>query len=261
MLPTKWLRIPSWRSVAAVFRWELFRSLHAGWGEISRGMGLMAMAGILVSLEPVLGRNYLELLLPGLAAALLLHPLLRAGSVFAGEVVLPRRWRTLPLPLPWFGLVGFLPRLLVNLLGLLLFLSFFAGGGYAVPFLVHPLFWLGWILLIPGALGWGLIITTLALLADRTSSLRWGFRRLFEWIGAVFVPAASLPASVYPLHYAIPHAYLAGVGRGLRGGTEGLGSLLLGGGGVGLLLLLAGVGFYLVVLDRHVQRGRFDPPV
>ncbi len=261
MLPGKWLRIPSWRGVAAVFRWELIRNLHAGWGEVSRGVGLLAVAGILVGLEPILGRDYLELLLPGLTAALLLHPPLRAGSVFAGEEVLPRRWRTLPVPLPWFGLVGFLPRLIVNLLGVLLFLGFFLGSGYSVPFFHHPLFWLGWVLLLPGTLGWGLIVTGLSLLADRTSTLRWGFRRLFEWLGAVFVPAASLPALLHPLHYAVPHAYLAGVGRALQGGSEGLGVVLLTGFGVSLALLLLGAAFYLVVLDRYVQRGRFDSPV
>lgn len=261
MLPTKWLQIPSWRSVAAILRWEVLRRFHAGWSEASRGLGLAAIAGILVTLEPILGRQYVATLLPGVAAALLLHPVLRAGGGFTGEFDLPRRWRTLPVPLPWFGLAGFLPRLAVNLMGTLLLLGFFAGRGYSVSFVVHPLYGLTWLLLIPGALGWGLAISSLSMLTGSVSSIRWGFRRVLEWVGAVFVPAASLPSVLYGLHHAVPHAYLVAAGRGLQGGREALTGTLLIGAATSLVALTVGTLMFVVVLDRHVQAGRFDPPV
>lgn len=261
MFPTKWLQIPSWRSVAAVFRWEMIRHVHAIWGEVARAVGLVALAGILLAVEPLVGRDYVRVLLPGLTAALLLHPVLSAGKLFTRESLFPRRWRTLPVPLPWFGLAGFFPRLALNLLGTVVFLGIFRWSGYGVVYMMHPLFWVGWFLLVPGALGWGLIVTSLALLTGQGTSLRWGTRRLFEWVGAVFVPASALPVFVLPFHYLVPHGYLAELGRTLGGGTNrSVLKALVGGAGIGLLVLVAGGCCFAYVLHRYVQTGRFDHP-
>jgi ABC-type multidrug transport system permease subunit len=245
----------SWR---VLLEWEFLRTLNRGWQVFARLIVLGILLVLIVLLEDVIGENYFSVLLPGLATIFLLHPFLYCGSQLSSRFELPFAWRSTPVNLMFFVYAGVVPEFLVSFIGFIIFFIILAILGVVPLFFTAPLYWIIFLALIPGAIGWGLILHAIELMAETDGSVAFAGRRLIELLGVVFILPAWLPTWIYPLHYLFPHSYLAQFGRGVWL-SESFAPLYYSAGvAIGFVLLAAGMTIFSLVLDITVQRGGFD---
>ena len=245
------------RRLKLLLRYEFLKTMNRSWFVFSRLVGLLAIAGIILTIPRGTAGDYIELLLPGLATVFLLHPFLKAGKVFAESYSLPTSWRDLPVPQQLFVFCGLPGELVLNLGGLLIFFLLMTAGGYSTAFLVNPYYWLFYFSLLPGALGWGLVLNSLGLLVEEEKIAPAG-RRVIEWLGGVFVLADWLPTGLYQLSFIFPHSYLAGLGRELVRNQQPGSLFYPAGAAVSFTVLLVGVVVFQLVLERALQDGKID---
>ncbi len=205
--PTQWR---SW------LEWELQGLLDRGWIELSRLVGLLAITGIFISFftsggDPAV-QEIVKSITVGFCTLLLLHPFLKTGEALATNRI-PSAWFLAPLFSYLFVFSGVLRNWLLNLGALVLFSVMLSMAGIRFTFLFSPYYWVLFLILVPGAVGCGLLVHSFQLFVESPGSIRWGISRLFEFFGGVFIRPAWLPVWLYPLHYLIPHSYLSELGR------------------------------------------------
>lgn len=251
-LPTL-TRLKSWLD------WELQGLLNRGWSELTRLFGLFAIAGVFITAAGASGtpeaRQLVQTVVTGFVGLLLLHPFLRCGEMFTTDRI-PRGWFSTPKFPRLLIFSGVARTWLLNFCGLLIFVFLLTPANFSFSFLLSPYFWLLFLLLVPGAVGCGLLIHGFQLFVETSGSVRWGVSRLIEFLGGVFVRPAWLVFWLYPVHFLVPHSYLTELGRTLnRNQSFELNYYLLG-VGVSLGLCLLGTVIFFRVLDDYVQSGR-----
>ncbi len=240
-----------------LLRYEFLKITNRSWAIFFKLVGLLVIAGIILSIPAEIGGQYIEILLPGLATVFLLHPFLHAGKVYTGGFKLPASWRSIPVPPVFWGLYGLAGKLVINSGGLVIFFLLMAAGGYSTSFLLSPYYWLLYFALIPGALGWGLLFQALSLVVETGDTGR-GLRRVVEWLGGVFIRPLWLPPVLYQLSYIFPHTYLSGLGRELIKNQRPASWFYPAGAVVSFLVLGAGAASFYMVLKRALQHGKVD---
>ncbi len=248
------IKIPSITQLKGWLSWEVEQLFIRGLGQLFQLAGLLAVAMVLIVLRPQ-ATELIDQLSVGLIGLLILHPFLCCGEAVVDRTM-PRRWFSTPAFPLLFVVAGVLNRWLINLFGMLLFALVLGLAGLPVQFLFSPRYWLLFVLLVPGLVGWGLIVQGLRLIVERGSSIRQGVQRFFELLGGVFFRPAALPFWLFPLHYLIPHAYLNELARDLLETPQHGFFYYFLGVIISLLLFSGGVVIFFRFLDDYIQSGR-----
>jgi len=250
-MPTE---LPTSSELKGWLDWELQRLLNRSWRELFRLVGLLSITLVFITIA---GRGYekiIEELAIGFVGLLLLHPFMRAGESYVRSNI-PRRWLSSPVSLEMLAFSAVLGRWFLNLIGLLVFVIILSLAGFNFAFLFSPLYWLLFLLLVPGALGLGLFFNGLGLWVGELP-IRRGVDRVVELLGAVFFRPIHLPVWLYGLSWLIPHTYLNELGRDLSLEAHWSPAFFFVGILVSLALFIGGTVIFFRNLDDYIQSGQ-----
>ncbi len=248
------LKLPTYSQVKGWLDWELQRLLNRSWRELFRLLGLLSLSLVFIVIARQGYEKIVQEVIIGFVGLLLLHPFLRAGEPYVRGVI-PRRWLSSPVSLQMLAFSGVLGRWFLNLIGLVVFVIILSLAGFSFAFLLSPLYWLLFLLLLPGTLGLGLFFNGLGLWVGELP-FRGGVYRAIELLGAVFFRPFHLPAWLYGLSWLVPHTYLNELARDLTLAAHWSPAFYIVGIMVSLGLLAGGTVIFFRHLDDYIQSGQ-----